>query len=190
MNLNLGDGTRGMIIGALRKVFAQSYIAKTVRKLAISEQQGKRGGAMYTCAVCKQSFPPQKTQIDHIDPVLPVGYEQENKPWSWDWYISRLFCKIDNLQVICFDCHDAKSRAENDNRNEIKRTVRRQELQVSTLECYRKDLYKKCEEMPILFVTIDMIKANVFTKEEIEFCKQIVFKDNDGQVKHLKQEQV
>ena len=72
---------------------------------------------LYKCAGCGQIVPPTKkvkdkrTQnifVDHIKPIIdPVkGFT------TWDDFIENLFCEQDNLQLLCKDCHDAKSNYE------------------------------------------------------------------------------
>jgi hypothetical protein len=43
-----------------------------------------------------------------VDPV--VGFV------SWDSFIENLYCPIENLQVLCKDCHNKKSLKENNKR--------------------------------------------------------------------------
>lgn len=52
--------------------------------------------------------------VDHISPIIDrnVGFV------SWDDVINRMFCEIDNLQVLCRDCHDRKTADERKNKNE------------------------------------------------------------------------
>ena len=39
--------------------------------------------------------------VDHIDPVVPnIGFT------SYDDYINRLFCEMNNLRLLCKKCHD------------------------------------------------------------------------------------
>lgn len=53
--------------------------------------------------------------VDHIKPVVdPVqGFT------SWDELISRLFCEVDGLQVLCHDCHSRKTADEQEQRKSI-----------------------------------------------------------------------
>lgn len=53
----------------------------------------------YRCAKCK--ILTSKPQVDHISPV--------GKFLDWNMYIERLFCPIENLQVLCWDCHKVKT---------------------------------------------------------------------------------
>ena len=55
-----------------------------------------------------------KIKVDHIDPVVGVeGFI------SWDEYIPKMFCDIDNLQIQCDECHKYKSKIERELRKEF-----------------------------------------------------------------------
>jgi len=71
----------------------------------------------YRCNLCKELFMQKELKVDHIDPVVcPLA------GWvSWDVYISRLFCELDNLQAICTTCHDAKSAKERVIRDRVRK---------------------------------------------------------------------
>ena len=62
----------------------------------------------YECNSCKKEFPAKDVQVDHIIPIIDpvIGFT------TWDDVISRMFCEIDNLQVLCKTCHDVKTTAE------------------------------------------------------------------------------
>lgn len=70
----------------------------------------------FTCNMCKGEFPAKEVQVDHVDGVICpyTGFV------DWNTYIDRLFCSDDNLQVLCTDCHDEKTRGENAIRKETK----------------------------------------------------------------------
>ena len=76
--------------------------AKTQKK--INESSG-RLAQHYKCAKCKKDFPMTQVQVDHIEPVVDVkkGFV------DWNTYISRMYCAIENLQVLCKPCHKIKS---------------------------------------------------------------------------------
>ena len=48
-------------------------------------------------------------EVDHIDPVGSFN-------GNFDDYARRMFCSLDNLQVLCHSCHAMKSAAENSTR--------------------------------------------------------------------------
>ncbi len=59
------------------------------------------------CAGCFGVYPETVCSVDHISSVVPLsGFV------SWDSVISRLFCEVDGLQVLCPSCHKAKTEVE------------------------------------------------------------------------------
>jgi hypothetical protein len=80
----------------------------------------------YLCAECKEEVPTTTVNkekrkrennviVDHIDPIVPTT------GWvSWDHCIDRMFCELDNLQVLCRACHKVKC-AEESAERKIKR---------------------------------------------------------------------
>jgi hypothetical protein len=51
--------------------------------------------------------------VDHIKAIVGrSGFT------TWDDFINALYCEVDNLQVLCKACHDAKSKAEKLERKE------------------------------------------------------------------------
>src|SRR5690242_16434822 len=79
-----------------------------------TNKKTNRPSAHYLCASCKGEFPTSDVNVDHIDPV--VG---EEGFISWDKFITNLYCPIENLQVLCTDCHDKKTQSENTTRKII-----------------------------------------------------------------------
>jgi hypothetical protein len=74
------------------------------------------GRGIYHCAECEQDVPCtiregrkkiNNVYVDHIEPIVPTT------GWvSWDSCIERMFCELDNLQLLCKACHDVKSKEE------------------------------------------------------------------------------
>lgn len=81
--------------------------AKTEKKL---NPKTKRIAQHYLCAACGEEFTQKDVQVDHIVPARVDGFK------TWDDFISRLFCEIDNLQVLCITCHKEKSKQERTSR--------------------------------------------------------------------------
>lgn len=50
-------------------------------------------------------------QIDHITPIA-INSE------SWDDYINRLLCPVEELQVLCKACHKIKTKEESEQSKE------------------------------------------------------------------------
>ena len=99
-----------MVLSAMRRVFSKCHIAREVEKKALVREKGPRGGARYLCAVCLQPFGSREIHRDHIEPVIPVG--RHAKDMTWDEIYHRIFCSVDNIQVICVKCHKIKSKDE------------------------------------------------------------------------------
>jgi 5-methylcytosine-specific restriction endonuclease McrA len=67
----------------------------------------KRQKFEYQCATCKQWFQEKKINVDHIHPAGSL-----NCAADLPGFVERLFCEQDNLQVLCTDCHDQKTKIE------------------------------------------------------------------------------
>lgn len=67
----------------------------------------KRQRFEYQCNECKEWFPEKKINVDHI---VPAG--SLNCAADLPGFVERLFCEIDNLQVLCESCHNIKTKNE------------------------------------------------------------------------------
>lgn len=59
---------------------------------------------LFKCAQCEELYDRQNVHVDHKDPI--VGIDGFN---DWNEFLAKMFCEIDKLQVLCIDCHKAKS---------------------------------------------------------------------------------
>ncbi len=107
---------KARIIAALRKISAQSDNRKKcldavkTRDLVGNFKNGNpKYLNQYRCKMCANKFKSTEVQVDHIIPVIDptAGFE------NWNKYMSRLFCDIENLQVLCKPCHVIKTNREN-----------------------------------------------------------------------------
>jgi 5-methylcytosine-specific restriction endonuclease McrA len=108
------------VLNAIRKSFTKNspeYAAILNKSLA--KAVGPKGGARYHCAKCKNVFQRKEVQIDHISPMIPVGVSPVNM--TLEEVYRRCWVLSGQLQVLCKECHSAKSKIENKARREIKK---------------------------------------------------------------------
>lgn len=98
---------KNFIIKTLRGAFRKAPMYREAKARAKEDffVEAKNGNGMrrvhFKCASCGKFFLDKKgakeIAVDHIDPVidLAVGWV------DYDTFIKRLFCGIDNLQVLC-----------------------------------------------------------------------------------------
>ena len=67
----------------------------------------KRQKFEYQCNKCKKWFPEKKINVDHIQPAGSLNCSAD-----LPGFVERLFCEVDNLQVLCTHCHDIKTKNE------------------------------------------------------------------------------
>lgn len=68
---------------------------------------GKRQKFEYQCSICMAFYPEKDINVDHI---VPAG--SLNTAGDLPGFVERLFCEIDNLQVLCATCHNKKTQHE------------------------------------------------------------------------------
>lgn len=67
----------------------------------------KRQRFEYQCNTCKEWFPDKEINVDHI---IPAGTLRSAN--DLPGFVERLFCEVDNLQVLCSNCHNKKTQNE------------------------------------------------------------------------------
>ena len=118
-----GDKTRcgGQWTEARYRSFVKSTLRQATRKWGpiqqcLKDARVRRG--FYLCACCNQEVTAtvmatlkngkkkrvKNAIVDHIEPIVDphTGFT------TWDDCIERMFCEIDNLQVVCHACHQEK----------------------------------------------------------------------------------
>ena len=116
-NPRITSKERGLLKGALRRVFSRSELRQEVLKEAsIRHSDPKRTRVKHwvRCAECKKPEARSNVAVDHIDPVIPVTSSMEEM--SLDEVANRIWCEKKNLQVLCDSCHTTKSRVESKQR--------------------------------------------------------------------------
>jgi len=88
------------------KALKEAFVGKKV-----NAKTGKQA-MHYNCAECEQLFVAADVQVDHIMPVV----DPKKGFTTWDNFIERMFCEMENLQVMCRSCHSVKTQAEKQER--------------------------------------------------------------------------
>jgi len=92
------------IVAAVRRIWFHSPLRREALKRAKVDEY-------YRCEKCHGLQ--ERVHIDHIDPCVPLtGWD------GFDGFITRLFCEIDKLQIICEKCHSKKTLDETKTRKE------------------------------------------------------------------------
>ena len=175
---------RNRWIGAIRRCFRVHPVLKEILQEARVELSpkilkdgsvGKKNQVRFRCAVCDGLFSQKHIQVDHRDPV--VFLYLRNSEMLLDLIARRIFCKKDNLQVLCStplkllpkgskSCHAIKTQEENFLRNKWE---------------------NKWEEMGIC----DIIKKEDFYKQqgqELEIIWKKEYQDHLAEKARLQQE--
>ena len=71
----------------------------------------KRQKFEYQCKECSNWFPDKKINVDHIIPAGTLRCAND-----LPGFVERLFCEVDNLQVLCETCHNKKTQDEKSKR--------------------------------------------------------------------------
>lgn len=69
----------------------------------------KRQKWEYQCNKCKQWFGDKEVSVDHIKPVGTLKCADD-----LPFFVENLFCNAENLQTLCKECHDIKSKSDNE----------------------------------------------------------------------------
>jgi 5-methylcytosine-specific restriction endonuclease McrA len=113
------------IRGAVRRLFSRSpvhtqvlmAVRREVPKYNKDGARSKKDSVQYLCNVCKNYVGSTHVEVDHIVPVIETN---EHGFVDWNLFVERLFCKAENLQVICDPCHDKKTHEEQQKRQAAK----------------------------------------------------------------------
>lgn len=109
---------RGLIKGAIRRVFSRSELRKEALQLSRLEgyynAERPRVTKWSRCPDCGESTPTYLMEVDHVIPV--IGIAESLDDLTWDQLVDRLWCDIQNLRAICKPCHSQKSTQENKER--------------------------------------------------------------------------
>lgn len=122
MNYNITPKERGLLKGAIRRVFSRSDLRRAVLEACRTDYMDSKRPRVKKwgiCNTCKQHEPLYLMQVDHIDPIVPV--EKTLEQMSWDTVVDRVWCDKNNLQCVCKECHHTKTKEEGKLRREFKK---------------------------------------------------------------------
>lgn len=104
------------IRSALRRTYSRSPMVREVMNKVRRERPWfKKDGTAankprveFLCSICAEWHMGKNVQVDHQIPVVDpdVGFV------DWNTFVSRLFCDVSNLSVLCKDCHKKKTDTE------------------------------------------------------------------------------
>jgi len=127
LNPKLTAKERGLIKGALRRIFARSDLHRKLISNSIipgySDISRPRVKKWSYCSDCRIPQPTYLIQLDHIIPI--IGITETLDQLSIDELVDRLWCDEKNLKPICKACHSIKSKAENKLRREYKKSLKK-----------------------------------------------------------------
>lgn len=108
--------------GGLRRAFARSelyHMARSIYRVEHFDPNHPRCKKWAYCAACGIVTPEWRTDLDHIHPLVP--FDKHFEDMSLDEAAERLWCELDNLQVLCETCHQLKSNEEKEKRKPYKK---------------------------------------------------------------------
>ena len=94
---------------ALRRAWTKYPNKYKTLNAAKRRKLGARGKQKYEyeCAECKHYYANKNVQVDHMDSAGSLRSFDDLPA-----FVSRLFCAVEGLQVLCFKCHTAKTNEE------------------------------------------------------------------------------
>ena len=107
---------KGFVVRALRAALRKwrvRYDTKNAAKRGQRTDQatGKKRD-MYECAGCARLFKSDEIHVDHIEPVFDPRKRVPAEETDYTQLVHRMFCEIDNLQILCHTCHGIKTENE------------------------------------------------------------------------------
>ena len=125
-NNRISPKERGLIKGALRRVFSRSDLRREVLQESIvpghKDPNRPRVTKWSKCSMCSVMTPTYKRDVDHIIPVIPINKTQDQL--TFDELVDNIWCVKSNLQTLCENCHNAKSKLENSLRRAYKKSLK------------------------------------------------------------------
>ena len=113
---------RGLLKGAIRRVFSRSDLRRAViasARIVHFDPARPRVKKWCRCTECKQPVAEYQMEVDHFHPLVPI--EKTLEDMSWDELIDRAWCEEKGLLPKCKPCHKSKTKEENKKRREARK---------------------------------------------------------------------
>ena len=114
---------RNLLKGAMRRLFGRSDLRRKVidDNIVKGYKDPKRKAVKFwvKCAECGEMEAKSNVQVDHKEPLVPLNSSLEEM--TWDEVVDRLWCDINNLQLLCKPCHKLKSLTEMKERRKLRK---------------------------------------------------------------------
>ncbi len=122
-NPRLTTKERGLIKGAIRRVFGRSDLRRQIiqNNIIPNRHDAKRKQVKFwvKCQDCGEFEAKSNVQVDHVEPVVPINSSFENM--TLDDLVNRMWCHESKLQLLCKPCHTVKTKSENKERRLLKK---------------------------------------------------------------------
>jgi 5-methylcytosine-specific restriction endonuclease McrA len=135
VNPRIGKKELNLIKAALRKAFVRSDVYKSMMAAILvpmesvpAEIRTKRPRVenWAICPGCGQYEAKSYFELDHTVPIVPVHTTFAEHYLDVQSIADAIFCDPSNLKPLCFKCHEAKTAAENAERDKFKAAKREQ----------------------------------------------------------------
>lgn len=172
-----------IILGKMKVSFSRSpkvidFLRSRRREETWTKKNGsvaQRNKVFYRCEKCQQEFNSANIQVDHIEPVVPLNIPGRHMPIGI--IISRLFCDVSNLQILCKTHHKEKSKAENATRRDwSKRTKYLVYETINRINGYRYIGIHECIDYDDGFLgNSEEFKRDLVVYGEKNFYRQVLY---------------
>jgi len=97
--------------------------AKKKSRVEVGEFSTGKTKYKIRCAICGELFLDKDIAMDHFEPVIPVDGFKSGLEYDLNEIVERMFCDEKGWNCLCKECHDEKSKKENETRRGNKRDI-------------------------------------------------------------------
>lgn len=125
MHTKLTQKEKGLIKGALRRIFSRSDLRRqALDKYRIEhfDPEHPRVTRWNWCPDCGLIYPAYLSQVDHVLPIIRTNETLDSL--TLDELVSRIWSDIENLRAVDKECHALKTKVENKERAKFRKANR------------------------------------------------------------------